>query len=105
MVKRQKLRTLAVAVAFFAALALVSQALAGDWKKEWVTIGHDPANSRNQPQEKEIDPSNVGGLTLNSQIGAGALTAARLIDIIRNMPSAFPFTEPKPPLAAPNEET
>src|SRR5713226_8216560 len=64
LIKRHELRSFALAIAFFVALAVVSQALAGDGKKDWVMIGHDPANSRNQPKEKEIDASNVGRLTL-----------------------------------------
>ena len=44
------------------ALAVVAQAVAGDGKKDWATIGHDPANTRNQPFEHKIKPANVDRL-------------------------------------------
>ena len=33
-------------------------------RPEWLTIGHDPANTRNQPFERRIKPANVNRLAL-----------------------------------------
>jgi polyvinyl alcohol dehydrogenase (cytochrome) len=59
---KRRLRRFALAAAL-AALAVVSQAVAGDGNKDWVMIGHDPENSRSQPSERELGPSNVNQLT------------------------------------------
>ena len=40
-------------------LVLAAQAFAGDTGSGWISYGHDPANTRNQPFEHEITPSNV----------------------------------------------
>ena len=45
-------------------LVLSAQAFAGDTGSGWISFGHDPANTRNQPLEHEITPSNVGQLAL-----------------------------------------
>ena len=45
-------------------LVLAAQSFAGDTGSGWVSYGHDPANTRNQPLEHEITPSNVGQLAL-----------------------------------------
>ena len=45
-------------------LVLAAQAFAGDSGSGWISYGHDPANTRNQPLEHEITPSNVGQLAL-----------------------------------------
>jgi polyvinyl alcohol dehydrogenase (cytochrome) len=42
-----------------AALATASQTLAGSGGASWPTIGHDPADSRNQPAEHDISPATV----------------------------------------------
>src|SRR6266540_1295177 len=51
----------AIATALLSALT-VAQAVAGDGNKDWISIGHDPENSRNQPFERDIGPSNVNRL-------------------------------------------
>ena len=45
-------------------LVLAAQSFAGDTGSGWISYGHDPANTRNQPLEHEITPSNVGQLAL-----------------------------------------
>jgi polyvinyl alcohol dehydrogenase (cytochrome) len=58
-------RRVAVAIAALAALAVVSQALAGDGPKlgrDWPTIGRVPTNTRDQPFEHEIKAKNVSRL-------------------------------------------
>src|SRR5262245_35937599 len=55
---------LALGVAF-AAFAVTARPLAnGDDERDWPMIGHDPANSRNQPFEHRIRPDNVHRLAL-----------------------------------------
>jgi polyvinyl alcohol dehydrogenase (cytochrome) len=51
-----------LAVVLASALAAVTQAVAGEGNANWVTIGHDPQNSRNQPFERHIRPSTVSRL-------------------------------------------
>jgi polyvinyl alcohol dehydrogenase (cytochrome) len=45
-----------------AVLVLATQAIAGVDGRGWATIGHDPADSRNQPFEHLISPATVGRL-------------------------------------------
>src|SRR5262245_6893012 len=47
-----------------AAIFLSLAALAGGAELEWRMIGHDPANTRNQPFEHRIKPGNVGRLAV-----------------------------------------
>src|SRR5207247_1566381 len=52
-------------VATFAAFAATARPLAnGDSEFEWPMIGHDPANTRNQPFEHRIRPGNAHRLAL-----------------------------------------
>jgi len=55
-------RRVVFAIATLAALAGATQVLAKSGGHDWPTIGHDPANTRNQPFEHEIKPSNVSRL-------------------------------------------
>jgi polyvinyl alcohol dehydrogenase (cytochrome) len=57
-----RFRRFAFATAVLAALAAVAQAVAGDGNKDWISIGHDPENTRSQPFERDIGPSNVSRL-------------------------------------------
>jgi polyvinyl alcohol dehydrogenase (cytochrome) len=57
-----RIRRIALATALLAALAVVAQAVAAGGSKNWVSIGHDPENSRNQPFERQIGPSSVSRL-------------------------------------------
>jgi polyvinyl alcohol dehydrogenase (cytochrome) len=54
---RPRARLLVLVGAFLAALAMVSSAVSGDDEADWSTIGHDAANSRNQPLEHAINAS------------------------------------------------
>ena len=58
-----RFRKLALAVPLLAALAAGTQAFAHDGgSPDWTTIGHDPADSRNQPLETDIGPTTVNTL-------------------------------------------
>ena len=74
---RSRFRTVAFALALLAALAGAPTTFARDDGKgqgkdehdrahrpKWRMIGHDPANSRNQPFEHRIRPANVDRLAL-----------------------------------------
>jgi len=56
-------RRLVVAITLVAALVGATQSLAKDiGGHDWVTIGHDPTNTRDQPFEHTIKPKNVSRL-------------------------------------------
>jgi polyvinyl alcohol dehydrogenase (cytochrome) len=56
-------RTIVVATALFAALAGATQTFAKDMGgHDWMMIGHDSTNTRNQPFEHKIKPKNVDRL-------------------------------------------
>ena len=55
-------RRVVLSLATLAALAGATQVLAKSGGHDWPTIGHDPTNTRNQPFEHRIRPSNVGRL-------------------------------------------
>jgi polyvinyl alcohol dehydrogenase (cytochrome) len=60
--RRRRSRRLALAASSFAVLAALTaatQVFAKTLKHDWPMIGHDPANSRDQPFEHEIKPANV----------------------------------------------
>jgi outer membrane protein assembly factor BamB len=59
---RSASRRVALAIATLAALGGATQVLASSSGHDWPTIGHDPANTRNQPFEHKIKPSNVNRL-------------------------------------------
>jgi polyvinyl alcohol dehydrogenase (cytochrome) len=59
---RSASRRVALAIATLAALAGATQVLASSSGHDWPMIGHDPANTRNQPFEHKIKPSNVSRL-------------------------------------------
>ncbi len=61
---RPRFPRIALAVILLAALAAASATFAKDGGHDWPMIGHDPANTRNQPFERDIDASNVSDLTL-----------------------------------------
>ena len=56
-------RTLALACLAVVALVATAQTFAGDGG-DWTTYGHDPANTRNQPDERDITPANASQLAL-----------------------------------------
>src|SRR5215467_1462927 len=58
-------RKTVLAIGLLAALAGVARTWAAvEGGPDWRMIGHDSTNTRNQPFEKTIDPSNVNRLTL-----------------------------------------
>jgi polyvinyl alcohol dehydrogenase (cytochrome) len=59
---RSPLRRALRAALVLAALALASQAVAGEGNNGWTSIGRDPENTRYQPFESQISPANVARL-------------------------------------------
>jgi polyvinyl alcohol dehydrogenase (cytochrome) len=57
-------RTTAITAALLIALAGAARIVATGGGHDWPMIGHDPANSRNQPHEHRIGPGNVGNLAV-----------------------------------------
>ncbi|MFL5925974.1 MAG: PQQ-binding-like beta-propeller repeat protein [Gaiellaceae bacterium] len=56
---RRRLRALLLVCSILASLTVISQATSGDGGATWSTIGHDAANSRNQPFEHAINVSSA----------------------------------------------
>jgi PQQ-like domain len=59
---RSPLRRALHASLVLAALALASQAIAGEGNNGWTSIGRDPENTRYQPFEAQLSPTNVARL-------------------------------------------
>jgi polyvinyl alcohol dehydrogenase (cytochrome) len=71
------MRKIAFVFALLTAIAGAARIVViGDDRRDWPMIGQDPANSRNQPAEREIRPGNVNRLALKwTSMTAGDVSA------------------------------
>src|SRR6188508_2453589 len=73
-------RSIVVPIAALAALGTHTSALAGQGS-EWNSSGGDRQNTRSQPSEHTLSPSNVGGLTVKWSVTThGDVSATPAVD-------------------------